>query len=268
MLKKFLYLIFSPLLKKVNLFEGIHKGETCYLIGDGVSVKWFDLKKFSDKISIPVGYISFHNDYNFLKTPYSLLIEPFWFYPLFKTTTPPIKSIINHIQKIYRTTIRLQKSTNFFINLSNFPVTLFYRNVTYLFRNIPNTDLVKSFLDKGIDPFSGSFRASILLAIYLGFDNIYLVGYDYTHSPSKIQHWYEKGEGTIKNYPEYEKEFIEIAKQHIYIKTVTVDGISDKIDYISYKDLTGCDPLYKENFEIISDKYLKALSTWHNYKIY
>ena len=41
-----------PLLSKIHPYKDIHKGESCYVMGDGVSVKWFDLSAFSDKIAI------------------------------------------------------------------------------------------------------------------------------------------------------------------------------------------------------------------------
>lgn len=44
-------------------YKDIHKGETCYIFGDGPSIKWFDLSKFSDHIGISCGVIPFHNDF-------------------------------------------------------------------------------------------------------------------------------------------------------------------------------------------------------------
>ena len=45
-------------LSKIYKFKNLHKGEACYLFGDGPSVKYFDLKQFSDKISIPCSSIN------------------------------------------------------------------------------------------------------------------------------------------------------------------------------------------------------------------
>ena len=39
-----------------------------------------------------------------------------------------------------------------------------------------------------------------MLAIYMGFTHIYLVGCDYTHVPARNLHWYEKGQGVIQDY--------------------------------------------------------------------
>ena len=51
-----------PILKRIQRFKDIHRGESCYLFGDGTSIKYFDLNKFTDKISIPCGFLLFHND--------------------------------------------------------------------------------------------------------------------------------------------------------------------------------------------------------------
>jgi hypothetical protein len=127
---------------------------------------------------------------------------------------------------------------------------------------------VKHFLSKGINPFAGSLRASILISIYLGFDHAYLVGYDYTHKPSRILHWYEKGTGVIKDMPDYSKDFFDIAKEFIDLTTVTIDTGSNQLNHIKYEDLTGYSPVFKENTEIVQERYLKILASWPNYTIF
>ena len=60
--KKVLYKFAHPILSKVSRFKNKHQGETCYLFGDGVSIKYFDLSLFSDKISFLL------EKYNIIKT--------------------------------------------------------------------------------------------------------------------------------------------------------------------------------------------------------
>ena len=106
LLKNLLAELANPLLSKIHRFKDIHKGTSCYLMGDGISIKWFDLTVFSDKIVLPCGFIPFHNDFNRLDVKYLLLLEPFWFYPLVSTSSPPIKLISNKIQIEYRNIIK------------------------------------------------------------------------------------------------------------------------------------------------------------------
>ena len=107
-----------------------------------------------------------------------------------------------------------------------------------------------------------------MLAIYMGFDHIYLVGCDYTHVPSRSLHWYEKGQGVFFLQKNYQKDFFEIAKEFIDISTITLDGKSDFINAVTYEEHTGRKPIYRENTELVDDKYLKVLSTWSGYTIY
>ena len=256
----------KPLLSKIHRYKDAHLGESCYLIGDGVSVKWFDLAAFDDKIAIPCGFIPFHNDFNKLNVKYLLLAEPWWFYPTVWTTTPPKRIIRNHIQSSYRNIINTYRDKEFFLNLSNCPV-LKQNNITYLFKDIYDGRLPVDFITHRINAFHGSLRASILLAIYMGFDRCYLVGCDYTHVPSRSLHWYEKGRGVFISQPDYQKEFFEIAKEFIDITTITLGGTSDFINSLTYKEHTGRDPVYRENAELVDERYLKALATWPGYTI-
>ncbi len=265
LIKNIFLKLFAPALNKTAAFKNKHLGEECYIIGDGASLKWFDLSKFNDKISIPVGFSLFHNDFSLLNSKYILLAESYWFFPTIRYEKRTIK--LNFIQRLYRRYMLLNSKANFFVSLTNFPV-LFGDNIYYLFHDLPNSDLVNDFKNAGLNPFHGSFRASILLSIYLGFDTAYLVGFDYTHTPSRNLHWYEYGQGILDDQLNYEADFIKIASKYINLKTITIDGKSDKIESITYMELTGDTPTYKENNNILSSECLNILSTWEGYKIY
>ncbi|MBE0613477.1 MAG: hypothetical protein IH604_07420 [Burkholderiales bacterium] len=265
-LKNLLLPFAKPILSKIHRYKDLHRGEDCYLIGDGVSIKWFDLASFSDKTAIPCGLIPFHDDFEKLDVKYLTVAEPWWFYPTNWTTSPPKKIIRNSIQKAYRETISKYPEKEFFLNLSNYPV-LRQENITYLFRDIYDARLPADFITHRINAFHGSLRTSILLAIYMGFDRCYLVGYDYTHVPSRSRHWYEKGQGVFYPLENFNKDFFEIAKEFIDITTITLDGTSDFIDAMTYKEHTGRDPVFRENTEIVDQRYLKVLATWPGYSI-
>jgi len=267
-LKDLLELIARPLLSKIHRYKDAHNGETCYLMGDGVSIKWFDMAVFNDKICIPCGFLPWHKEFKELNVPYMILSEPFWFYPTHWTTNPPIKIVRNHIQKMYRQEIiDRYVEKEFFINLSNYP-TLRQDNITYTYRDIYDERLSENFITKRTNAFYGSLRISILIAIYLGFNHIFLVGYDYTHMPSRMLHWYEKGQGIFYSHKNHQKDFFEIAKEFIDITTITLDGTSDFINAVTYKEQTGREPIYRENTELVDEKHLKGLATWAGYTIF
>jgi len=266
-LKNLLVPIAKPLLSKIHRYKDSHKGESCYLIGDGISIKWFDLAEFSNKTAIPCAFIPFHNDFNKLSVKYLSVAEPWWFYPWERdpATTGIYKK--NTRQVAYRSIIDKNPDKEFFINLSNYPV-LKNKNITYIYREFYDERNPSNFITQRINSFEGSLRSSISIAIYLGFEHVYLVGYDYTHNPARALHWYEKGRGVFQFNKNYNREYFEIAKEFIDITTITLDGESDFINAIKYKDHTGRDPIYRETTEIINEEYLKVLATWSGYSIF
>ena len=102
----------------------------------------------------------------------------------------------------------------------------------------------------------------------MGFSKIYLVGFDYTHKPSRILHWYEKGKDRFQKNENYQKDFFTLAKEFADIYTVTINETSDFLKPITYEELTGHKPKYRENNEILTDQTMKTLATWPDYTIY
>ena len=268
-LKKGLYKIANPILSKVSRFKNKHQGETCYLFGDGVSIKYFDLSLFSDKISFSLGKIQYHKDFRFLNCKYCLMLEPYYFYPFFRLKMPPHTLWRNNIQKIYRKFIDYNKGINFFINFSNYPM-LWNSKVDYLFYKFPDQKF--KFEEecnlKGVNVFQGSLRSSITLAIYMGFKEIFLVGCDYTHEKALSRHWYEKGEGTMRSDGEYDKKFFNIATKYSKITTITLQGKGNVLRAINYNDYTKKVPEYRENIDLSDISNLKTFAEWPGYKIF
>lgn len=270
-LKKIVPYLAKPVLSKIHRFKDAYKGQSCYIFGDGISIKWFDLKNFSDKPAIPLCFIPFHKQFSFLHVEYVSQTEPYWFYPLKRTNGPPFKRIRNVIQEIYRKElIAKYPDITFLVNLSNYPV-LRHKNVQFIFKDLYDKRLSSGFLSNQVDCYYGSIRFSILLAAYFGCDRAFLVGCDYTHSPARVLHWYEKGFGIVQEpqtYQDYERDFFKVAQESIDLTTITLDGKSTVLDHVTYEEYTGFKPLFKENHEIIDEKFLKLLSTWPGYSIY
>lgn len=205
-----------------------------------------------------------HKSFNDLHVKYLILTGPFCLYPRLIT-----KYVVSQpsLSKEYRKIIRNNPDIQFFLNLSNFPV-IRSKNISFVFRDIVDPRLPANFITNRISSFDGALRVAILIAIYMGFDHIYLVGCDYTHVPSRTLHWYEKGQGVFIPHENYEKDFFEIAKEFIDITTITLDGTSDYINAQTYKEFTGRDPIFRENTDLLDEKSMKVLDTWHGYSIY
>ena len=127
-LKKIVRRIFASSLKKINQLKNIEKDKTCYIFGDGASLKWYDLKKFKKFDSIALSYLPFHKNFKDLNFKYCLLIQP-WFFYVFRiipdptNTTKNLKTIFwyNKIGNYFKKNIiNKYKKIIFITNLSNF----------------------------------------------------------------------------------------------------------------------------------------------------
>jgi len=265
-LKNSLFQFSKPELNKISKFRNIHKGESGYIFGDGISIKYFDLNSFSDKVALVGNYIPFHNDFKKLNAPYCIMSAPFYFSPFLGYPDPKWKKHLYDMSKLYKDVITMNPEKNFFLSLSNYPFVR-SKNIYYNFQKYITEMEAGIFISDRIDCYKGVLRHAVSMAIYMGFNHIHLVGCDYTFTPTQHLHWYETGEGVLDDMPAYESEFFTIAKEYINITTVTLNGKSNLLDYISYEDLTGNKLNFKENTEIINEKYLNGLKTWPGYKI-
>ena len=265
--KKIVSVLFYYTTKKSNIFYNKHKGETCYIFGDGISIKSFDLNNFSDKISIVGNYMPFHKDFDKLNAKYCVMSAPFFFSPYFGYKNLKFKKYLYETSKLYKELIKENKQKYFFFHLTNYPFVNF-RNAFFHFLKINDKRLNENFITNRINCYTGVLRNSISLAIYMGFSKVYLVGCDYTFDQSQLLHWYEKGIGIKHDISNYESEFFEIASEFIDITTITLNSKSDILDYISYEDYTGQKPSFKENIFLAKKIYLDILSKWEGFDIY
>lgn len=61
-INKMLLKIFSKTVKKNEKYKNIHKGESCYIFGNGCSLKYYDLRKFNDRVSIGCNSLFSHKN--------------------------------------------------------------------------------------------------------------------------------------------------------------------------------------------------------------
>lgn len=256
----------KKILDKIKKYKDLHRGETCYLFGDGPSIKWFDLAQFGDHCGICCGLLPFHKDFNKLDVKYCLMVEPWLFSKVFGQR----QAIVNHraITNQYKKIIAERKDIDFFLHLSSY-LDVREANVSYIFRHPPKGVEVLDSLAKTIDLFGGSFHASISLASYLGFSKVFLVGFDaWTIQPARNLHWYELGKGLFFKPTNFATEFLNALKPQLDICTILMDGQSKNVDYISYATYTKKISVFRENHEIIDSHYLNVLATHPEYRIY
>ena len=242
LLKKIVLKVADPILSRVVSLKNAHYDESCYIFGDGISIKWFDLSSFSDKPVISLNKIALHKESNSLNIKYGLFLEPWYFYPYFWDRLDSKRVLNDGMHEIFREIIKSFPDVPFFTHLSNYPV-IWDSNVYFLFQTIqdpdPNSKFSK-FLEEcylsGESIYKGSLHCSVSLAIFMGFKEIFLVGCDYTHEKSRSKHWFEKGEGMLTpggssnmGKTAYQKKFFNIACKYVKINFAlygTWEGLS------------------------------------------
>lgn len=262
--KKAISSVFTRSLKK---FKGVERGASCYIFGDGPSIKFFDLKSFKDKPGICCGMIPFHKDFYELNIRYVTLIEPWFFSPDFAPKKSDVKDT-RIIMAKYLEIIEANPHREFFVNLTNFPI-LRGANINYVLQTLPGEGRLIKGLGSSFNPFQGSFHAVLSLAYYMGFSEVYLIGFDaWTVQPSKTSRWYEKGEGLIFKTENFAIDFLDEIKKKMDIYTISAYGDSVNVKNISYSNYTGQPLVFRENYQLMEDQYLRALATFHGHKIF
>lgn len=252
-LKSVLKKIVKPICNNLLKLKNCHKNESCYIFGDGLSIKFFDLEAFPKKITFALNFFPFHNKANILDTKYKIITAPYWFYPYYRWQR-------NNLKDVYLDLIKKEKNSDYFISLSNYPV-LRGSNIFHLFVNIddPEFEFFRECEANKVNTISSSFRTAISLSLFMGFKEIILVGCDYTHEISKSRHWYEKGNGVLKPQYNYQKKFLKIAEKYAKIITITTKGDGSVLPGISYTEFTGHHLSYNENYNLMDIKTLKLL---------
>jgi hypothetical protein len=247
-------------------FRDRHKGETCYVLGDGPSIKRFDLGRLSGHPAFCCGLLPFHRDFEKLDVRWISLVEPWFFAP--RTFQSTDVRAITAVVREYRQLILSRRDKHFFINLSNRP-WFSPPNVTHVWRGLP---VMRNENDRrlgGIDLFAGSFHASVTLAYYMGFTKVILAGFDaWTLNPIRNIRWYEYGPGEVHGSPGGRAmDFLEIIGRQTEICVLGSDGESPNVTYLDYEQHTGVAPRYEENTALMKEHHLRMLDGVPSFRI-
>lgn len=249
-------------LERNRVFEERHKGESCYLIGNGASIKYFDLERFSDKTVIGCNALFFHREFHKLNVSYYFSGHPFLYYPYW-TNPYTGQRVKNTLGPLYRRKMQIYNNINYFVSLSNY-FGLRTKNTYYLhhfdkaFENYQACSLSGKFT-----AMAGALPAMLGIAIHMGFTDITLVGCDYSFYPQAIGHFFEVDafKDSFSNEP-VSNAFLANAKRHATLRTVTPNANyrGHVLPHISYLELTGDKPVCKENHEIVKHVDLISLN--------
>jgi hypothetical protein len=250
-------------------FKDLHRGETCYLIGNGESLKSMDLARFNDKVSIGCNFLFVHNDFAQLDCRYYQIPGPHVFFP-FRTYYGKFQR--NYLGDLYRKKVRDCQQTRFFTSLANC-LDMRGANVSYThhFGHAPNDPEACDMA--GVFSFMGGATAAMLgTAIYMGFTRAVLVGFDYLFAGRTSLHFFEFGRGLpvrdLTNNPTFAR-LLDVCAQRLELLAVVPPGMSsDIVPCVSYEEYVGTPIKYRENHEIIDGSSIEALDRQGYYGMY
>jgi hypothetical protein len=264
---KILLNLFSKTLKKNTKFKDLHKGKSCYIFGNGSSLKYYDLKLFNDKASIGCGALFAHKDFKDLNLKYYYVAHPLFFHKFWKN--PYNKGYEkNKVGEFYRNKMSLFPEVQYFTSLSNY-FGIQGDNINYVYHF--GQEGVSSEMDGVFSMMEGSLMGMIGVALYLGYKDITLVGCDYTFAPRLQGHFYERGPEKRTEGTAFLGIALNLVKDKATVRTITPNEEfgGAVLPSITYKGLFGDDPVYKDNSKILSEEDLKELDSMNmQYKIY
>ena len=164
----------DPMLKKNIKYKNIHKGERCFILGSGPSIVKQDLKKLRGEIVITQNHFQAHEDIKSINPMYHCVV-PFFHSKEFTGDW------INWFSSMEE---RLPLDTQMFFHLNTKHIleenSFFTNRINYLKVGLSPTTLEQAQVDiaKRIMIVPTALPQCLTIALYMGFEKIYLLGCD------------------------------------------------------------------------------------------
>lgn len=181
------YRLARKLLKQNAEFKNIHKGERCFIIGNGPSLNTEDLSVLKDEVVFTVNQISRHPKFKSLKTSYHFWADPAFFRDGEHDFDHELLEVMKNVKSEDNSPICFYPAQYYdFIKKHKLDVDMKAR---YFLTRYSFYDGYKSDIDytEGTPGFGTVILWCITMAIYMGFAEIYLLGCDGTGLINSIQ---------------------------------------------------------------------------------
>ncbi len=179
----------------MNSLRGNEKGKRCFIVGTGSSIKEQDLTLLKDEIAIGVGGLFMHKDIEIFKPKYYVLSPVFTYHKEYSSES----SFINWLSAMEQT---LDKNTIYFLSDLDKPYLEKYslfKDKKIVFKTyVPHNEEDK-ITDIDLTKFPNIWSVSesaIQIALYLGFEEIFLLGFDHDWFNGNFVHF--NGEEYLK----------------------------------------------------------------------
>lgn len=162
----------GSLLKNNLQFKDIHKGRRCFLLGNGPSLKNIDLAWLEDEITFTVNDLFYKEDFDKINTTYHVFADPAYYYD-FNNTLEQLLSKASP-KRIFMEGSgfgKLKKSEQ----NGNAPISFFINGIEVDDLYFTPIDLCRM-----LPYYSTVVQSALMIAAYMGFKEIYLLGCDCT----------------------------------------------------------------------------------------
>ena len=193
-----------------KMFMNAYNGKRCFVLGNGPSLKHYDLTKLSEEYVFTVNNMMTTDYFKVVKPNFHLFFDP-KFFSFFFHLNPKNDDEKNKMKSIRKSLEQYPKMVCFSsYRLKSIFIKLFPSlNSHYLFNNKIYTSSLKktSILHRNTPAFQNVITYAINIALYMGFEEIYLLGVDmtgfleyYEHNAIKDQggHFYDKTQDDLE----------------------------------------------------------------------
>ena len=258
----------SYVLKRNIYYRNKHKGETCYIFGNGASIKYFDITKLPNHITIATTFSLFDNRMKKIIPNYYVIPDQYNFYsfaPIFSVNQKKYFPLTyNYLSILFKKIISNNQNTIFFISITNY-YSYFIRPKNLNFFASSSTkeeNKDKSFdLSRDFNYLDGSLDVMIGIAKYMGFSKAILIGCDYLGEPKVEGHFYSDETPSFGKpiHDEYFKRIKEIS-EGIEIMTIFPNNVkSPHFKTFNIQNFDNIDEKYVNNYDIINSDDLTLM---------
>lgn len=190
--------LYLKIIKANGQLKNIHKGKRCFIVCNGPSINSQNLKLLKNEIVFSVSNGYFHPDYLFYQ-PYYHCVPQITFTPKFtkKVTLDWFKEMHEKIgtASVFLSTSQyhLVKENDLFLN----------RQIHYTYFNLPWDSGRTSVYDisEKIPPVQSVSIMSLMIAMYMGFSEIYLLGTEHTalSEQKKYNYFFETSKAIVSD---------------------------------------------------------------------
>lgn len=252
------------LVLKNKKLENIHKGETCFILGNGGSLKYYDISKISNRFpTIVCSYSLIDKRIESLNVQYFVVAETYFLYSLLYNARPLTKGFQkNKMRPIFEKIFLRFKNITTIISITNFYSSVCRKvNLNY-FHHFGDRASSSNNLAGNFATCSGSIDMMIGIAKYLGFSKAVVLGCDYLGVPPMHGHFYgdyEPFTGEEKDTRDYRVRVKKLTEGLDILLILPAGFTSSEFNFDSYENFFGIQRKYQKNNEFIDSEYLDLL---------